>query len=84
MSRNPSLTSRIIRLLAGELARAENRQVSLAQKTVRERLAETLLMLHQFYGTEADKMTLTSRLSREDLAGLAGTVRVSRFTTPQP
>jgi CRP/FNR family transcriptional regulator len=74
MARNPALTARVIRLLGRDLVRSEDRQVSLAQKTVRERLAETLLSLKEFFGFEADQKTLRSRLSREDLAGLVGTV----------
>jgi CRP-like cAMP-binding protein len=70
---NPSLTGRIIRQLTQDLAKAEQKQVSLAQKQVRERLAETLLMLREFYGCEDDHRTLRSRLSREDIANYVGT-----------
>ncbi len=73
MTGNPALTGRIIRQLTQDLARAEQKQVSLAQKQVRERLAETLLMLKEFYGTEDDHHTLRSRLSREDIANYIGT-----------
>jgi len=73
MAENPSLTGRIIHQLTRDLARAEQKQVSLAQKQVRERLAETLLMLREFYGCEDDRKTLRSRLSREDIANYVGT-----------
>lgn len=73
MAGNPALTGRIIRQLTQDLARAEQKQVSLAQKQVRERLAETLLMLKEFYGTEDDHHTLRSKLSREDIANYIGT-----------
>lgn len=73
MAENPALTGRIIRQLTQDLARAEQKQVSLAQKQVRERLAETLLMLKEFYGTEEDHHTLRSRLTREDIANYIGT-----------
>ncbi len=73
MAGNPSLTGKIIRQLTQDLARAEQKQVSLAQKQVRERLAETLLMLKEFYGTEDDHHTLRSKLSREDIANYIGT-----------
>ena len=36
-------------------------------------MAETLLMLKEFYGTEDDHHTLRSRLSREDIANYIGT-----------
>jgi len=73
MADNPSLTGTIIRQLTQDLAKAEQKQVSLAQKQVRERLAETLLMLREFYGCEDDHRTLRSRLSREDIANYVGT-----------
>ncbi len=73
MTDNPSLTGTIIRQLTQDLAKAEQKQVSLAQKQVRERLAETLLMLREFYGCEEDHRTLRSRLSREDIANYVGT-----------
>lgn len=73
MADNPALTGKIIRQLTQDLARAEQKQVSLAQKQVRERLAETLLMLKEFYGTEDDHHTLRSKLSREDIANYIGT-----------
>ncbi len=73
MTQNPSLSGTIIRQLTQDLAKAEKKQVSLAQKQVRERLAETLLMLREFYGCEEDHRTLRSRLSREDIANYVGT-----------
>lgn len=73
MNENPALIARIMRQLTQDLARAEQKQVSLAQKQVRERLAETLLMLKEFYGTEDDHHSLRSKLSREDIANYIGT-----------
>src|SRR3990172_5840262 len=73
ITNSPTLTGRIIRQLTQDLARAEQKQVSLAQKQVRERLAETLLVLREFYGLEDDHRTLRSRLSREDIANYVGT-----------
>ena len=42
--------------------------VSLTQKHIRGRLAESLLFLKQNYGLEEDGSTLSIYLSREDLA----------------
>lgn len=48
--------------------------VKLAQKPVRERLAETLLILREVYGTEnGDPSPLNVTLSREELASFVGT-----------
>lgn len=78
---NPELGLRFMKLLAAELRAAEDKAVQMAQKTVRERVAEALLLLKEVYGYEDDNATLNIDLKREELAGLAGTVRetVTRF-----
>ena len=68
-----NLTGRIMELLASELKNAEEKIADLAQKSVKERVAETILMLKQFYGLEKDQKTINTALSREDLANLVGT-----------
>jgi CRP-like cAMP-binding protein len=50
--------------------------VSMAQKTVKQRLAETLLYLHDTFGKNDDE-TLKIQLSREELAGMIGTATES-------
>lgn len=68
-----SFNARMMALLCHDLATAENRELSLAQRSVRERLAETLLMLKEFYGLESDGVTLKGMVSRSDLANMIGT-----------
>ncbi|MEE9268777.1 MAG: Crp/Fnr family transcriptional regulator [Candidatus Krumholzibacteria bacterium] len=64
----------VIRLLSGELQRAQKQIVNLAQKPVRERLAETLLILREVYGTDdGDSAALAVKLSRDELASVVGT-----------
>lgn len=64
----------MIQLLSGQLRRAEDQVVHLAQKPVRERLAETLLILKEVYGTEnGDDGPLNVKLSRDELAAVVGT-----------
>jgi len=74
---NPGLSARIMKLLANELKAAENRIVELAQKPVRERLAETLLLLKETYGLDPDGQTLGITLTRNELAGIIGTATES-------
>jgi CRP/FNR family transcriptional regulator len=62
-----------MRLLSDDLKEAEHRITELAQKPVRERVAEALLYLHQTYGTEADGQTIDIAMSREDIANIVGT-----------
>lgn len=68
-----NLTGRVMELLSLDLKAAETKIADLAQKTVKERVAETILMLKQFYGLEEDEATISVSLSREDLANLVGT-----------
>ncbi len=63
----------VIQCLSGELLKAREQVVNLAQKPVRERLAETLLILKEVYGTEdGDNQTLNVKLSRDELASVIG------------
>ena len=69
-----AFTERVVAVLSGELRQAEDRMVKLAQKPVRERLAETLLILREVYGTEnGDESPINVTLSREELASVVGT-----------
>jgi CRP/FNR family transcriptional regulator len=67
----------MISLLSNDLKNAESKISELAQKPVRERVAETLMVLKNKYGLEADGATLNVVLSREELANLVGTATES-------
>ena len=68
---NAALCRFFVKALAVDLGAADKRIVSLTQKHVRGRLAETLLDLQDIYGMENDGETLDLRISREDLASLS-------------
>jgi CRP-like cAMP-binding protein len=70
---NSELSTRMMKLLSQDLRMAEVRITGLAQKPVRERLAETILMLREFYGLENDGKTIKAVLSREDISNIVGT-----------
>ena len=57
--------------LSKALGVSDTRTVSLTQKHIRGRLAESLLFLLDCYGLEEDDSTLSIYLSREDLANLS-------------
>lgn len=57
--------------LAADLGKADQRVVSITQKHVRGRLAETLLDLLDVYGYGNDGETLDLRITREDMANLS-------------
>ena len=68
---NPELTLSILKSLATELGFSNNRTVTLTQKHIRGRLAESLVFLRDTYGYEDDGATLKVYLSREDIANLS-------------
>ena len=70
---NSSFSLELIKLLCHDINLAQQQTVSLAQKPVRERLAETLLMLEKFYGLEDDQATIKGSMTRENLADVVGT-----------
>jgi len=71
IKRNPDLALKFIRIFADELGFSNNRTVSLTQKHIRGRLAESLLVLKDTYGFETDGRTIGVSLSREDIANLS-------------
>jgi CRP/FNR family transcriptional regulator len=68
------LSMGFLHLLSRELREAENTVLDLAQKSVRERLAEGLLFLKEKYGVEDDG-TLRASFLREEMANLIGTAK---------
>lgn len=71
MQRNADLCRFFVRALAVDLGVADRRMVSLTQKHVRGRLADTLLELIDKNCFDGDGDTLDLKLSREDLADLS-------------
>jgi CRP-like cAMP-binding protein len=71
LENNGKFALRIIEFLASELGFSNTRTVTLTQKHIRGRLAESLLFLRDTYGFEEDNTTLKVYLSREDLANLS-------------
>jgi CRP-like cAMP-binding protein len=71
VKRNGEFALRIIRSFAMELGFSNTRTVTLTQKHIRGRLAESLLFLKDTYGLTDDGMSLNALLSREDLANLS-------------
>lgn len=69
--KNIQFCQRLILNLSRELGFANTRTVSLTQKHIRGRLAESLLLLKNKYGFENDGITLKVYLSRDDIANLS-------------
>jgi CRP/FNR family transcriptional regulator, polysaccharide utilization system transcription regulator len=69
--KNSDLALKLMKALSEDLGFSNNRIVSLTQKHIRGRLAESLLVLRDTYGYESDGRTIRVYLSREDIANLS-------------
>lgn len=69
---NPKFSFDVLREMAKDLREADDVIVNMAQKSVRQRLAETLIYISDSFGTNPDG-TLSILLSREDFANIVGT-----------
>lgn len=75
LDQNPQVSKAMLKSLSHDLGVAEERVQSLAQKSVRERLAETLLFLHATFNEEGNTNdeVIHIALPREDIANIVGT-----------
>ena len=73
---NAGFSMNILKSLCENLKEADNDLINMAQKTVKERLAITLIYLQNKFGANEDK-TLKVQLSREELSGIIGTATES-------
>jgi CRP/FNR family transcriptional regulator, polysaccharide utilization system transcription regulator len=73
---NPAFSFEIVKLTCHELAEANSYITDIAQKTVRERLAEVLIQLVKDFGLDEQKYLRIS-LTREELANIVGTATES-------
>ena len=75
-TQNNNFSMNVMKAICGDLKEADDHMVNMAQKTVKERLAETLLYLKDTFGTNDDQ-SLKTQLSREELASIIGTATES-------
>lgn len=73
---NNKFSMNVMKSICGDLKDSDDHMVSMAQKTVKGRLAETLLYLENSFGVNNDG-TLKTQLTREELAGMIGTATES-------
>jgi len=71
LKKNTDLSLKFLKLISEELGYSYNRTVSLSQKHIRGRLAESLLILRDTYGLDEDGKAIKIALSREDIANLS-------------
>ena len=73
---NNEFSMNVMKAICGDLKDADDHMVSMAQKNVKARLAESLVYLHDNFGVNEDG-SLYIQLSREELAGVIGTATES-------
>jgi len=75
-NQNNNFSMNVMKTICGDLKDADEHMIDMAQKSVKERLAGTLLYLEETFGIDKDG-TLQLQLSREELAGMIGTATES-------
>lgn len=73
LSDSPAFNQKLLQAVCHEIGVMSDSMTNLAQKSVRERLAVTLLMLKDTYGVEGESEAVEINLTREDLANIVGT-----------
>jgi CRP-like cAMP-binding protein len=75
-TQNNEFSMNVMKTICGDLKEADVHMVDMAQKSVKERLAGTLIYLEETFGIDTDG-SLRLQLSREELAGMIGTATES-------
>ncbi|WMN05917.1 Crp/Fnr family transcriptional regulator [Marivirga arenosa] len=74
ISKDQDFQNKLMQAVCHDLGVMEQKMADMANKTVRQRLATTLLMLKNSYGIDGDQKTeIDIALTREDLAKIVGT-----------
>ena len=76
LRKNVSFSFDVLKNMSHDLKEADDIIVNMAQKSVRQRLAEALISINSSFGTNPDG-TLSVLLSREDYASIVGTATES-------
>ncbi|OFY64519.1 MAG: hypothetical protein A3H98_08380 [Bacteroidetes bacterium RIFCSPLOWO2_02_FULL_36_8] len=74
MNRNSTFTKQLLHLVASDMGEMEESIGSMAHKSIRERIAEKLIMLNNEFGINQEgKIIINVLLSRKDMADITGT-----------
>lgn len=76
LQKNNNFSLELLQNMAHELKEADDVIVTISQKPVKNRIAETLLFLESTFGVD-DEGFLTIQLSREDISNIVGTATES-------
>jgi len=76
LEKNPNFSMSVLQEMAHDLRESDTVIVNMAQKSVKQRIAETLRYIHSSFGLDANGY-LNVVLSREDYANMVGTATES-------
>ena len=80
ITNNVAFTKAILVKMAEDLKFADNVIVNMAQKTVKQRIAEAIVYLHKNFGVDTDGY-IAMTLTREDIANVVGTAKEACIRT---
>ena len=75
IEKNSKFALQVLQLFSKELKEAEKKITTIAQRPVKERIAQSLLLLCEYYGFEKDGCTLAIVITREEIANISGSTR---------
>lgn len=81
LKENSDFSMKMMKLLASDLRKAEKQVVDMAQKSVREKVAEALLLLSDQFGVNEETDALNSVLTRKEIGDMAGVTTESAIRT---
>ena len=81
LKENPDFSMKVIQMLANDLRQSEKQVVNMAQKSVREKIAEALLLLSNKFGVNENTNALNSILTRKEIGDIAGVTTESAIRT---
>ncbi len=77
---NADFSFKVMELLSDDLKHAEDKLLNMAQKSVREKIAETLVLLYEKFGLD-ESSAINSKLTRKEIGDIAGTTTESTIRT---
>lgn len=72
---NQKVAFKVFQLFSKELQEVEKKIIDITHRSVKERIAQCLILLKETYGVESDRCTLKIIIRRDELASIAGTTR---------
>lgn len=81
LKENSDFSLKVLQMLAGDLRLAEKQIIDMAQKSVREKIAEALLLLSSKFGVNEHTYAINSVLTRKEIGDIAGVTTESAIRT---